>query len=251
MSHQAKVRFVRLAVVATLLALLEVAPRFGWVDSITLIPLSSILSGTWELLASGRLTPHFVATVSNVLVSLVLAAVTGFGLGVALWRWRGLWAVLEPYLATYYAVPFFAFYPLLIVLFGMNRLPIIVIAWAFSAVAMAVNTALGFSRVREAYIKVGRSLGLSPWRMMRHIYLPGAVPYVFTGLKLSASYSVIGVVASEFILSTHGLGWLVSFSYNFFDLRGMYAAITLIVALVIVLNGLLLWWESRLHRREV
>ncbi|HEY8416724.1 MAG TPA: ABC transporter permease [Limnochordales bacterium] len=251
MNHEWKVRLARLAVVALLLALLEVAPRAGWVDPITLIPLSRIVAGTWELAASGRLTPHFVATATNVLISLVLAVVTGFALGIVLWRSRRLWAVLEPYLATYYAVPFFAFYPLLIVLFGMNRLPMIVIAWAFAVVAMAVNTALGFSRVREAYVKVGRSLGLTPWRMLRHIYLPSAVPYVFTGLKLSVSYSVIGIVASEFILSTQGLGWLVSFSYNFFDLTGMYAAITLILVLVIVLNGLLLWWEGRLYRREV
>src|SRR5690606_39377844 len=111
--------------------------------------------------------------------------------------------------------------------------------------------ALVFARVREAYIQVGRSLGLTPWQMMRHIYLPSAVPYVFTGLKLSVSYSVIGIVASEFILSTQGLGWLVSFSYNFFDLTGMYAAIALILLLVIVLNALLLWWEGRLYRREV
>jgi len=251
MSQQAKVRLARTAVVAAVLVLLEVAPRAGWVDPITLIPLSQIAAGTWQLAASGRLAPHVAATASNVLASLLLAVTTGFAAGMLLWRSRRLWNVLEPYLATYYAVPFFAFYPFLIVMFGMNRWPMIVIAWAFAVVAMAVNTALGFSRVREVYVKVGKSLGLSPWQMMRHICLPGATPYVFTGLKLSVSYSVIGIVASEFILSTAGLGWLVSFSYNYFDMKGMYAAIALILLLVIVLNALLLWWEGRLYRREV
>ena len=251
MSQQAKVRLARLAVIAVLLALLEIAPRAGWVDPITLIPVSRIATGTWQLALSGKLTPHFAATATNVFISLFLAVFTGFAGGVLLWRSKRLREVLEPYLATYYAVPFFAFYPFLIVMFGMNRLPMIVIAWAFAVVAMVVNTALGFARVREVYVKVGRSLGLSPWQMMRHIYLPGAIPYIFTGLKLSVSYSVIGIVASEFILSTAGLGWLVSFSYNYFDLTGMYTAITLILLIVIVLNALLLWWEGRLYRREV
>lgn len=248
MRQQTRARLVRTALVLLLLVFLEVAPRAGWVDPMTLIPLSHILQGTWDLARSGRLTPHLTATVTNVMVSLALAVVTGFLGGMVLWRSRRLWAVLEPYLATYYAVPFFAFYPLLIVLLGMNRLPMIVMAWAWAVVAMALNTALGLVQVKEAYIKVGRSLRLTSWRMMRHIYLPAAAPYLFTGLKLSVSYSVIGIVASEFILSTAGLGWLVSYSYNHFDLTGMYAAMTLILLMVVGLNALLLWWEGRWSR---
>ena len=250
MRQRTKARLARTAVLALVLGFLEVAPRAGWVDAMTLIPLSDIARGTWQLALSGRLTPHVLATVTNVFISLALAVTTGFAGGVVLWRSRRLWSVLEPYLATYYAVPFFAFYPLLIVLLGMNRLPMIAMAWAWAVVAMAINTALGLAQVREGYVKVGRSLRLAGWRMMRHIYLPAAAPYLFTGLKLSVSYSVIGIVASEFILSTAGLGWLVSYSYNHFDLTGMYAAMTLILLLVMGLNALLLWWESRLRRWE-
>jgi NitT/TauT family transport system permease protein len=68
-------------------------------------------------------------------------------------------------------------------------------------------------------------------------------------MKLAVAYSVIGVVAAEFILATAGVGKRIAFAYNDFDTRTMYALMLLIIVAVMVLNGLLHGWEQRLHRR--
>jgi len=75
------------------------------------------------------------------------------------------------------------------------------------------------------------------------------VPYVFTGLKLGFVYAIIGTIASEFILADSGLGWLISYDYNNFDVRGMYAAMLLVVVLALAVNTLLAVTENRLYRR--
>ena len=76
--------------------------------------------------------------------------------------------------------------------------------------------------------------------MFTRVYFPAATPYIFTGFKLAASYTVIGVIASEFIQAESGVGWFVGFSYNNFAIQNMYAAILLILLFAIAVNSLLL-----------
>lgn len=175
--------------------------------------------------------------------------ITGVPLGYLLWRSRGVARALNPYLTTYYAIPVFVFYPLLLAIFGFNVTPIVIIAWAWGVVAVALSTAIGFGHVRTAYVKVGRAMNLGRWEIVRRIMFRAAVPYIMTGLKLGSIYSLIGVVASEFILATQGLGFLVAFSYNNFRPSEMYAGILLIMVLAIALNALLSTVERRLYAR--
>ena len=176
--------------------------------------------------------------------------VTGLPLGVLLWRLETTRKILQPYLTTYYAIPIFAFYPLFIAIFGLGAWPVIIIAWAWAVVAIVLNTVIGLDKVPEVLVKVGRSLRLSRWRMFTRIYFPAATPYIFTGLKLAASYTVIGVIASEFIQAETGVGWFVGFSYNNFAIQNMYAAILLILVFAVALNSGLLALERRLYGRQ-
>ncbi len=124
------------------------------------------------------------------------------------------------------------------------------IAWAWAVVAVVLNTVIGLNEVSPVYVKVGRSLDLSRWKLFTRVYFPAATPYIFTGFKLAASYSVIGVVASEFIQAEQGLGWFVGFSYNSFAITNMYAGILLILLFAIVANSLLLRVERHIHGRR-
>jgi NitT/TauT family transport system permease protein len=72
---------------------------------------------------------------------------------------------------------------------------------------------------------------------------------VFTGLKLGFVYALIGTIASEFILAESGLGWLISYNYNNFDVEGMYAAMLLVILLALATNAGLVAVENRLYRR--
>jgi NitT/TauT family transport system permease protein len=245
--NAASVRLTRWAVIIAAVATLEIVPRVGLGDAITLIPLSKIVPEFFELLSDGDLTPHLLSTGGAFVLSFLLAGVTGVPLGYLLWRYEPLKRTLDPYLTTYYAIPIFAFYPLLLAIFGFNILPVVVISWAWAVVAVVLNTAIGFGEVPQVLIKVGQSMNLSRWQLLSRIFFPAAVPYVFTGLKLGMVYSLIGVIASEFVLSTQGLGYLVSYNYTNFRTAAMYSAMFLILFLAILLNWALNSIERRLY----
>lgn len=245
MSYSTKVKATRWAVILAAIAALEFLPRLGLGDAITLIPLSQILPELFEMLASGEMTPHLLATGGAFFLSFLLAAITGVPLGYLLWRYRPIKRTLDPYLTTYYAIPIFAFYPLLLAVLGFNIWPIVAISWAWAVVAVVLNTAIGFGEVPRVLIRVGQSMNLSRWQILSKIFFPASVPYIFTGLKLGMVYSLIGVIASEFVLSTRGLGYLVSYNYTNFQTATMYSAMFLILALAILLN----WTLNRTERR--
>jgi NitT/TauT family transport system permease protein len=138
---------------------------------------------------------------------------------------------------------------LLIVIFGIGPASLIVMGAMFGIVAMISATLASIDRIPRVYGKVARVTRLSPWQTALRIKLPAATPYLITGIKLTVAYSVIGVIAGEFILATAGLGRRLTLSYNEFDTATMYGLILLIFIAVAIVNSVLQRWEARIHRR--
>jgi NitT/TauT family transport system permease protein len=242
--------WIRLLVVGVLLAALELACRTGRIDPVSVIAPTQMVQGAWRLLASGQYTSHILLTLSNVAIACGLAVVVGFALGWLLYRLPRLRRAADPLLASYYSVPTFVFYPLFIVLFGLNRWPLVAIGFIFAFVAMAMSTLQGFERVPVALRRTARAMRLSTFQEMVHVVLPSCAPFLFTGLKLSIVYSFIGVIAGEFVLSGAGFGFDIAFAYNSFDNATMYGLMLLLLSFVVVLNLLLHAWEQRLYLRR-
>lgn len=251
LTHTQKIRGSQSAILIASILLLEWLARAGVVGTITLAPPSDMASTMIQLLVSGAILNDIWQTAFATFVAFVLAATVGISVGWALWRWNRVQSILDPYLIAFYAMPVFAFYPMLIAIFGLNRIPIILIAFMMSTVAIVINTANGFAQVRDVYEQVGRSLRLSRYEAFAHIYLPAATPYIFTGLKLGFIYALIGVIASEFILANSGLGYQVAYNYNNFATKEMYATMLLVIVIAIATNLTLIRIENRLYRRSV
>lgn len=244
-----KVATARLAFVVAVFAALELLCRGGIVNRVTMIPPSEMVTSLWDIVRTGRFNSDIFFTLYNVLAAALIATVGGFFIGAGLHAIPRLRRVLEPLLAAYYAVPTFVFYPLLIVAFGVGRTALIVMGSMFGVVAMIVNTGLGLDHVPKAVARTGAILKLDPLRQLLLVRLPASAPHLVTGVKLAVAYSVIGIVAGEFILATAGIGKRVSFAYDNFDNRTMYGLLLLLLLGVMVVNGVLSVWERRLHRR--
>lgn len=251
LTRSRKIRISQYTILAAMILLLEWLARSGIVGAITLAPPSEMTVTLIDLLVSGKIVNDIWQTAFATFVAFVLATGVGIPVGWALWNWGKLQSILDPYLIAFYAMPIFAFYPMLIAIFGLNKIPIILIAFMMSIVAIIINTANGFDQVRDVYEQVGRSLRLSRREAFTHIYLPAATPYIFTGLKLGFIYALIGVIASEFILANSGLGYQVAYNYNNFATREMYATMLLVVIIAIATNYVLITVEDRLYRRSV
>jgi NitT/TauT family transport system permease protein len=244
-----RVGIVRTILVLAAFAALELLCRLGIINRVTMIPPSEMITSLWNILITGRYNADILFTLFNVMAASLIAIIVGFFVGAALQALPRLRRSLVPLLSAWYAIPTFVFYPLLIVAFGVGRTALIVMGAMFGVVAMIVNTTLGLDHVPPAVAKTGAILRLDGLRQLVLIRLPSAAPHLVTGIKLAVAYSVIGIVAGEFILATEGVGKRIAFAYDNFDNKTMYGMLLLLLIAVMAVNGALSGWEKRLHRR--
>ncbi|HEY8245166.1 MAG: ABC transporter permease [Vicinamibacteria bacterium] len=240
----------RVLVVVAAVALLEVLCLVGVIDRITMPPPHEIARDLWRMLVSGRMNGAIFKTLTNASIAFASATIAGVAFAALLHGHRQTRATLDPLFATYYAVPVFAFYPLLIAVFGLGDLPQVLIGFMLGVVAVIVNTLNGLDRVPRVLAKTAAVARLGRVRTAIAITLPYATPHILTGVKLAVAYSLIGVVGSEFIMSRGGIGYEISFAYNNFDNATMYPLIVLILGLSIAVNAFLTRWEQRLRVRR-
>lgn len=242
---------VRVAIILGGLLVIEGLCRTGVISPLVLLPPSEMVVALARLLASGRYDAAIAGTAKNVLFAFLLASGLGFLAGVAIHPLPRLRRALDPFFASYYAIPTFVFYPLFIALFGLNDIPLVIVGCAFGVVAMLINTLNGLDRIPRVMRKLSRVLNLSRRQEILRIMLPAAAPYLFTGLKLSLAYAFLGIIGGEFILSNGGLGFSIARAYDTFDNATMYALMLLVLLLAVAVNAPLFIWERRLMRRTI
>ncbi|MFZ9505612.1 MAG: ABC transporter permease [Burkholderiaceae bacterium] len=240
----------RLLAIIVAVAIVEAMCRIGWIDRFTMQPPLQIAIDLWKLLVSGKHLDAIGKTMGNAAIGFVLAVSAGVVVAVAVHRRRLLRETLEPLFATYYAIPVLAFYPLLIILFGVGDAPKITIAFMLGVIAVIVNLLNGLDRVPPVLIKTARVVGMGPTQIVWRVTLPFSAPYLLTGVKFALAYSLIGIIGSEFIMSTDGMGFEISFAYNNFDNATMYPLIVLILLISISLNFALGTIEKQILQRR-
>lgn len=237
---------LRLAILALFVGGLEALCRLGVIDRFTMQPPSRMAFDLWAILQSGALNAAIGKTLLNAAIACVLSVVAGIAAASVIHAVRLLREALDPLFATYYAIPILAFYPLLIILFGLGDASQILIAFMMAVVAVIVNTLNGLDRVPRVLTKTARIARLTPLEAALRITLPYALPYVITGVKFAVAYALIGIIGTEFIMSREGMGFEIAFAYNNFDNAKMYPLIILVLVVSIVVNTALSAWERRI-----
>jgi NitT/TauT family transport system permease protein len=215
-----------------------------------MIPPSLMATSLIELVRSGAIASDTLQTLTSVAIALGSAIVCGFVVGAAFHALPKARRVIDPLLASYYSIPVFVFYPLFIATFGLNAVPKTIIGFMYAVVAMVINTLNGLDRVPTVLWKTARVHHMGRVSTLKDMVFPYAAAYLFTGMKLAVAYAFIGVIGSEFILSSGGIGYRISFAYYNFQNDVMYALILLVLAIVVTINMTLYYWERMLMARR-
>ena len=250
MSRAARIVWTRWATGLSAVLLLELACRTGLVPKLAVLPPSEMITAMIALLQTDEVLGNVAQTFSTVALAFAAAVAAGFTFGTLLHGLPRARLAIDPLLASYYSVPIFVFYPLLVALFGLNILPLVAIGFLAAAPAMLIATLLGLDRVPHVLLRVARMHRLGWGRTAILVILPAALPNLFQGIKLSLAYAFIGVIAGEFILSSGGLGYSIAFAYESFDNRTMYGLMLFVLLSAVLSNALLSSWEGRLQRRR-
>lgn len=236
------------ALVVLFTAFAELGSRVGWWNDHVLPAPSVVLAELGTLLTEGQFWTDAQRTGVEVAVSIVFGALLGFGAGLLFWKIPLLGRVFEPYLVSFYAVPLVLFYPVMIVLVGINAMSVIILATIMAAIPMALNTAVGLNQMPPVYLKLARSLKASPRQTLFAIAIPAAGPYIVAGLRLAVVYALIGTIAMEFTTAQAGLGYRIRYLYEIFDNIQMFAYIVVVLVLSCLLTVALAAVERALLR---
>lgn len=215
----------------------EILAQSGAVPRLSLVPVTEMVTRAGKLLTDPEfLMNDLLRSVGIVAISIVTAAVLGVAVAYLMWRSSIVRSALDPYLSVFYAVPTFAVYPILVVLFGVGVWPIVLLASTFSIVVVILNALAGFDSVPDVVSKLERSLKLTRWQSFRLVLLPSAMPDIAAGVKLGMAYSIIATLAMEFILASDGLGNFIANAYDSFAVADMYGAILIVGLVALVAN---------------
>ncbi len=184
-----------------------------------------------------RWTANFLATLYAVLGAFALSAVLGVALAIVIVWNDMLMRSVMPVLVLFNTLPKIALAPLFVVWLGYGIWPNIVIGTTIAFFPMVVNTAVGLASADPEMLDLVRTLKASRWQVLRKIRFPNAVPYIFVGLKLNATMSVIGALVGEFVASEKGLGSLIITGGVTMQTASIFASLVLISGMGLALYG--------------
>lgn len=233
-----------LAAIVLLAAVLEGAIRLGLVSDQAVALPSRTIAAIPRLYGEAHILDAFFVTLGMTAAATAIAVSLGVPLGWLLWRRRTLGEAYEGWLAAAFAAPLVLLYPLFLVFFGRTHLTLIVMGFIPGTIPIVIQTRQGLLSVSRTLIDVGHSFNLDARTMFRKIMLPAAVPNIFNGIRLGVMYTLVSVVAIEYLTDFGGLGRVVSDEYFLYRIPGTYAAILFVV----LVSVFFFWTFNRIER---
>lgn len=218
----------------------------GFVRPTTLIPPSAMVRAMIAALGDPATLGDFGLTLAEVASATLLAALLGVLAGLVLHAFPRVRRACEPFIASYYALPLFALYPVLVVIFGVGAQPIIATGVMYAVMSVVVATLAGLDRIPQVFRKVARVQRLGMLRTAQRVLVPACAPEILGGIALSVGYAFVAVIASEFLLATRGVGHAIADAYNTFQTARMYGLVLALALLVVLINAALRRFRDRL-----
>jgi len=215
--------------VAVFLAILELAVRTGLVMALIVPTPSATFWAFGPVQAEMDLIGNFLVTLGMTAAATALALAVGIPFGYFLFRSHRFGVAYEGWLAAAFAAPTVLLYPLFLVLFGRSFFTLVIMGFIPGAIPIIIQTRQGLLGVSGTLVNVGRSFSLSERELFWKIQLPAAVPTIFTGIRIGVMYTLVNIVAIEYLVDIGGLGRVVSEMYFRFDTPGTYASIVAVV----------------------
>ncbi|MCW2318777.1 sulfonate transport system permease protein [Rhodoblastus acidophilus] len=237
-----------LAVPLLLAALWIFCARYSWIPDQILPAPAAVWQTLREGCADGSLRDATLISLQRVLAGFGIGAGAGVLVGGLLGASRTLRSYIEPFFLAFNQVPHIAWMPVLMVLFGIGEaLKIIIIAWA-AFMPAALCALQGVRDVPEGFRELGRALMLDRRATFCTIVLPSALPSIFTGLREGLAHAWQALVAAELLASFEGLGYLMAYGRQLFQLDVVLAAMAIIALIGVAFHVLLRMAETRLRR---
>ncbi len=239
--RQRQVGLCKALLLLLLLGFWEIAGRLGWIDAFIMSQPSRILRCIAGLYREGTLFSHIAASCLETVIGFLLGTLLGALVATLLWWSPFLSRVLEPYLVLLNALPKVALGPIIIVWVGAGQKAIILMALAISLVVTILEVYHGFSETDPEKDKLLRSMGATRAQIFRLLVFPENIPTLINSLKINVGLSWVGVIMGEFLVSKAGIGYLIVYGSQVFQMDLVMASILLLTcAAAVMYQGVVL-----------
>lgn len=234
------IRAVSLAVVLTAWQIVGA----GINETLFTVP-SKIVVAAIEMIGSGELWQYLAPSLLVLITGLAIAAVLGIGTGLLLARYWALDVALDMYVTFLYSIPSVALLPVIVLWAGFDFQAKVIVLVLFAFFPLAINTYQGVKNVDPKLIEVGRAFRCSESQLWRNVVLPGALPFIVTGLRLAVGRGLIGMVLADLYTAISGIGYLIVRSAGTYRVDRMFVPIVVLGVLGIAFTALLRFMERK------
>jgi NitT/TauT family transport system permease protein len=218
-------RAVAIAAPVSIVLLWQLAVSTKFLNPGLFPPPSEIAANFWAYAASGELATNTGWTLGRLIAGCLIGGIPGTLIGLAMGMNRWVRAYFQPVIALLYPIPKIAILPLLYFIFGVGEQA----KWAAIAIGvfflMVINTEAGVRQIEPIYLDVARAYKVRPLSFYFRVLLPGALPNIYAGIKLSIGIAIVLAVAAEFQLTRAGLGFAIFNAQQLLDVDRLYAAL--------------------------
>ena len=237
MKERAFVLFSQIALGALVVALWQAGASAGLLDPFFFSRPTDIARRIATWIATGSLWRHLLVTIEESLLGLVIGAAIGITLGFWLARSPFVARVLDPYIKMLNAIPRVVLAPLFLLWFGLGIWSKVALAVTLVFFVMFFNTYQGVRDADRVLIDNVRMLGATPRQLTRHVLIPSALTWIFSSLQTSLGFAMVGAVVGEYLGAARGLGYVISQAEGTFDTTGVFAGMTVLAIVVVIVSA--------------
>ncbi|MBQ3532212.1 MAG: ABC transporter permease [Oscillospiraceae bacterium] len=241
------IRFWQIALLLFLFILWELSTRLGWSDGFLISSPSRMAATLASLCRSGEILVHIGTSCLETVVGFTAGTLLGTAVAVCMWWSDTVSRILDPYLVVLNALPKTALGPIFIVWMGAGMGSIIMMTLAISLIVTILNMYVGFLSTDPEKLRLMRSLGASRAQILWLLVFPANYPTLFNTLKVNVGLSWVGVIMGEFLVSRAGLGYLIVYGSQVFNMDLVMTSVLILALAAVVMYRLVLGAEKILH----
>jgi len=237
-----------------LLSVAVVCGAWEWGGLVPISPsfptFSATMAATWEMLASGELPRAFWITLQPLALGLLISAIAGIAVGVAMGLSRLAEWLGAPVFIVLQSAPLAALIPMLTFVYGIGLTSKVLVVCIMAMPVIVLNSYNAVRHTSASLIEMGRVFQASPAQSILKIILPAASPVIFAGLRLGAAAGFIGAILAELLITPTGIGDIITYNQSVAEYARMYSAILSVIVFSVLFIEFLEWIEVTVFRPE-
>lgn len=241
--------FIQIFIVVAFILAWEYLANKNIINTFVFSKPSKILNTLINLAIENNLFNHISTTLIEILITFSLGILLGFIIAIILYQFPIINEIIDPFLTMINSLPKVALGPLIIIIAGANTKSIIIMALLINLIISIITIYNGFINTDDKKIKLLKSFGANKYQILFKLVIPNSYKTIISSLKLNISMSLIGVIMGEFLVSKEGLGYLIIYGTQVFNLSLVMAGILILVIISYILYKIITFIESKLIKK--